>query len=148
MSFFSNILGTNIPQSTALTKEESFTGILLAMVAADGDISDEEAADFRSVVNKAKMIRNVSNADFSRIVDKLFKILKRDGANQLIDLSVENLPSDIHLSTFAIAADLVFSDGTVENEEEQLLDRLKNKLYISDENAQKIVEVIVIKNNA
>ncbi len=146
MGLLSNILGTNSAPSS-LNQQESFIGLILSVVAADGHISDEEISDFNSFTNKAKLLKNMSGNQFNATIDKLFKILKRDGIETLIQLCVEGLPENYREGVFAICCDLIFSDGSIEKEEEELLDNLKVKLSINDSLAIKIVEVISIKNN-
>ena len=145
MGLLSNILGTETSPAK-LNQQESFLGILLSAVAADGHISDEETADFISIANKAKVVQDMSGQQFNSTIDKLFKILRRDGVDQLVELSVKGLPPDLRLGTFTIACDLLFSDGSVEKEEEQVLEKLIAKLEINEANAMKVVEVISIKN--
>jgi hypothetical protein len=58
----------------------------------------------------------------------------------------KTLPPDLRESAFAIATDLVFADGHVEEREKEYIDRLQGVFGIDDAMALKIVEVIVIKN--
>lgn len=145
MGLFSNILGSG-STPTNLDKQESFLGLIMSVVAADGHISEEEINDFNSFVNKSKILRGMTGNQFNSTIDKLFKILKRDGLDTLVDLCVAGLPAEIREGVFAICCDLLFSDGSVEREEELLLENLKVKLSINDALAMKIVEVISIKN--
>lgn len=113
MGFFSNILGSN-SGPVKLNEQESFLAILLSAVAADGNISDEEATDFNSTATKAKLLQNMSAQQFKSVIDRLFGILRREGADHLLDLGVEGLPHQYQKGTFTIVCDLLFSDGRVE----------------------------------
>ena len=146
MGFFSRILGSEATP-TSLSKTEAFTGILLAAVAADGYISDEEVTDFNSFVTKSKTLSHLGGNEFKRMIDKLFRILKKEGIDKLIELCAASLPKDLGAGTFAMACDLLFSDGVIDVQEERMLDKLKRQLQIADEAAQRIAEVIVLKNN-
>jgi uncharacterized tellurite resistance protein B-like protein len=145
MGLFSNILGGS-STPTNLDKQESFLGLIMSVVAADGHISEEEINDFNSFANKSNILRGMSGNQFNSTIDKLFKILKRDGLDTLVDLCVAGLPSEYREGVFAVCCDLLFSDGSVEREEEELLENLKVKLSINDALAMKIVEVISLKN--
>ncbi len=145
MGLFSKVLGSdNTP--TTLSNEEAFVGILLAAIAADGHISNEEITDFNSFVQKSKTLQNVTGTAFNEMIDKLFRIFRREGLDQLVKLSADNLPEALRKGAFAMACDLLFSDGTIEHEEEGLLEKLKDLLCVDDSTATKIVEVMVIKN--
>jgi hypothetical protein len=146
MGLFSNILGsTSTP--TKLNEQESFLAILLSAVAADGNISDEEIADFTSTANKAKLLQNLNGQQYKSVIDKLFVILKREGPDQLMNLGVEGLSEKYYKGAFAIVCDLLFSDGRIEKEEEVLLEKYKDKLKIDNETALNVVSVIAMKNS-
>lgn len=148
MGFFSKILGGGGGAPTAFTKEESFTGLLLAAIAADGYISNEEIADFHSFVTKSKLLSSMNGNEYNKMIDKLLKVLRKEGVDALVDASATSLPENLRESVFAIACDLFFSDGTVDSDEEKLLEKIKDLLEINDALATKIVEVMVIKNAA
>lgn len=146
MGLFSNILGGS-SAPIKLNEQESLTAILLAAVAADGNISDEEIADFNSIANKVKLLQNMSGQQFKSVIDRFFGILRREGADHLLALGVEGLPEQYHKGTFAIVCDLLFSDGRIEKEEEMLLEKFKEKLNIDNDTALNIVSVIAMKNS-
>ncbi|MCI4667244.1 MAG: tellurite resistance TerB family protein [Bacteroidia bacterium] len=145
MGIFSNLLGGE-GTPTTLSREEAFVGVLLGAVAVDGHISDEEVDDFNSFVWKAKILKNIHGNAFKKIIDKLFRILKREGVGTLLDLSASSLPQEFRAGTFAMACDLLFSDGTVDIDEERYLEELKNKFILDDGLSKRIVEIIALKN--
>lgn len=145
MGLFSKLLGSDETQGT-LNQQEAFLAVLLSVVAADGHISDSEIDDFNSAVNKAHLLENVSSQEFKTIISKLFKILKRGNAESLAEMGIGALPERYYLGTFALACDLIFSDGAIEKEEEMILESIKVKMRIEDGLATKIVEVISLKN--
>jgi hypothetical protein len=144
MSFFGNLLGGN-DSPKAFSKEESFCAILLAIIASDGHISEEEANDFRAVVSRVNLLKNVGGAAFKSIIDKNLKALKKDGVEKLVELGCSGLPSPLHSGVFVIACDLVFSDGEVDSKEIQILETIKSRLTIDDDFARKTVEVMKAK---
>ena len=145
MGLFSSILGgDNTP--VTFNKEEAFFGLITSVTAIDGNISDEEVDDLIKFRMRTKLLSGLSSNQFTAIVDKVFKVLKKDGVQKLIELSCVGLPSENYNSAFAVCTDLVYADGTVEKEEEQFLDMLQSKLNIDETLAVKIVEVISLKN--
>jgi uncharacterized tellurite resistance protein B-like protein len=145
MSFFSNIFGSTA-EAVKLSREESFVGILFAVIAADGIITDEEVEDFFSALKKAKVMQNVNNNQFRQMINKLQKINRNSGAEELVSLAAEELPTELRNGVFCIACDLVFSDGSASKEEQQILETIKNKLQIDDSLALKAAEIVIIKN--
>ena len=92
------------------------------------------------------MLCNLNSNQFKSMNDKIFKVLDKEGIQKLIDLGVAGLPSELALSTFAVCTDLVYSDGTVDKDEQLFLENLMGKLNLDTSKAMQIVEVISIKN--
>lgn len=146
MGIFSKFLQRD-NEINSLTNEESLIGIIVSITAADGDISDEEMTDLKSIINKSKTISTLDDKSFSSAVDKVFRVLRNKGVNYLLELSIVGLNENLHEGLFCLACDLAYSDGYIEKAEENILEILKEKFNISDENAINIVKVITIKNN-
>lgn len=144
MGLFDKVLGNRAEVS--LSTQEAFAGVMLAIIAADGHISDEEAQGFNATVGRMKLFRVQSAAEHSAMIDKLFGILKRIGSEQLLRKSAEALRSDLKETAFAVVADLVFADGSVEDEERRSLEALQMQLAIPESLALEIVRVVEIKN--
>lgn len=146
MGLFDKLLGGQGSANTTLNKQEAFAGILMATVAADGHISEDEVRSFNAIANRVQLFKAQSGDEFSAMIDKLMGLLQKHGQSFLIEKSAEALPSDLRETVFATATDLVLADGSVEEEEKKLLERLQVSLKVSDELAVKIIEVLQIKN--
>jgi len=144
MGLFDKILGGS--NTTTLSKPEAFAGVMLAAIAADGHISEEEAAGFNAVISRMRIFQAQSGAEHKTMIDKLFGILKRNDAGHLLTKSAEALPSELREAAFAVVADLIFADGSVEDEEKALLESMQKKLEVPDELALQVVRVMEIKN--
>lgn len=145
MGLFSNVLKGNESDSS-FTNEEAFLGAIVAITAADGDISNEEMSDLKSIINKSQTLSDVDDNTYSKIVNKVFRVLRKDGVDQLVNLSVNGLSDSLYEGVFALVCDLAYSDGFIEKDEERVLERLQQEFNISDSTALNIVKVITIKN--
>lgn len=145
MSFFGKLFGDN-PEITSLSDKESFVGILYAIIAADGEITQEEGQDFMTMVSRAKIMTSVTGNQWRDIIGKVQKIVKRGSPEKLVNLAVQNIPDDMKAGTFAYACELVFADGFADEDEQKLLDIIKRELHIEDDLAYKVAEVVTIKN--
>lgn len=146
MGLFDKLLGGQTSSNVVLNKQEALASILLVTIAADGHISDEESSSFGSVVNRMQLFRNQSASEFSSMMDKLLGLLKKHGHTFLLEKATAGLPSELRETTFALCADLIFADGSVEDEEKELLEGIQQSLQVSDDLALKIIEVLQIKN--
>ncbi len=146
MGLFDKVLGGRNSESAAFTKQEAFAAVMLATVAADGHISDEEVDGFNAVVNRMKLFQVQSASEHKAMIDKLFGLLKRNDASFLLQKGAESLPAELRETAFAVAGDFVFADGSVEAEEMATLEKLQATLGVAEQQALKILEVLEIKN--
>ncbi len=144
MGLFDSLFGGG--GEKAITKQEAFTGILLAAAAADGHISEEEAKGLWTAIERMKLFANFTPDKFHKMMDTLLKILKKGGPELLVEKCVPALPEELRATAFVNACDIVLSDGVVEAEEKALIERLQNRLEIPGDEAMDIVKVMVIKN--
>jgi uncharacterized tellurite resistance protein B-like protein len=119
---------------------------MLAVVAADGHVSDEEAEDFIARSNRMKLLASQSAPEFKQMVDKLFRILNSKGSSELIRRSAQALTPELRETAFAVGMDMIFADGSVADAEKATIEKLQGELAISDDVAGKILEVMLIKN--
>jgi uncharacterized tellurite resistance protein B-like protein len=145
MGLFDKIIGGSAGDRP-LTVEEAFAAVLLVAMAADGYVSDEEKREFGAIVNRVQLYRSINGDQFSAIMDKLQGLLSREGAESLLGRAAVSLPRELKETAFALGADLILADGSVEEQEKALLEAMQRALAIPDVHALKIIEVLVVKN--
>lgn len=145
MGLFSNMFGGGSSKPVSLNRQEAFTGFLLAVIAADGVITNEEMLDFYAATNKAQLMESVSQDQFRKIVQKLVDILKKKGFEELLQLSALGTTPDMAKGIFAYTCDLVFSDSNVDPAEARIMDRIKQLLNVDDDFAAKAGRVAKAK---
>lgn len=146
MGLFDKLVGGQSSQNVTLSPQEAFAGILLVTVAADGHVSDDEAQGFVNIANRMRLFQGQSADEFNAMIDRLQGLLRKHGGQFLLDKATESLPRELRETAFAVVADLIFADGSVEDEEKALLEGIQGALGISDNLALQIVQVISIKN--
>lgn len=125
-------------------EKEAFFAVIFAGTAADGEISEEEVQELVSILTKKQMFRNT---DIRAIYNKTIKIFRSVGsAIGMIDIAAPKVSNEMKETLFATCVDIVLADGLVQAKEKEFVEKLKTALSISDEKAEKIVEVIIIKN--
>ena len=130
----------------SLSPAESFACVALVAIAADGYLSEQEGQEMTLALSRMQLFSSYSADVMHRMFDKLLALLKQYGPGELIALAKQSLPPDLRETAFAIATDLVLSDGTVAPQEQSFLDDLYQILEISGEVALQIVQVMNIKN--
>jgi uncharacterized tellurite resistance protein B-like protein len=146
VGLFDKVFGGPSSKEVALNPREAFAGILLMTVAGDGHISDEEKEAFIGVSNRMQLFKSQSPSEFNAMMDKLFGLLHKQGPAFLLEKSASSLPDELRPTAFAVAADLVFADGSIEDEEKAFVEKLRSVLGLAEDLAVKIIEVLAIKN--
>lgn len=146
MGLFDKFLGGQSSESLRLDEREAFAALVLAIVGADGNISDDEARAANAIFNRMRLFAPQSADQFRAMFDRLVGYLQKHGADWLIAKSVAGISTELRETAFATAVDLVFADGSVEATEKALIENLQRDLRVSDDLALKIIEVISIKN--
>ncbi|GAB4474728.1 MAG: hypothetical protein OHK0037_35740 [Elainellaceae cyanobacterium] len=146
MGLFDRMFGVQNTAQETFSPPEAYAAIALAAIASDGYLSDEELSGLMNVLNRMQLFRSYSNDIMRRMFDKLFSILRRDGVGVLFATAKDSLPFELKESAFAVATDLILADGRVTQEEQKFLNDLYQALGISEASAEKIVDVMMIKN--
>lgn len=145
MGLFDSLLG-GMQGSTKLTEQEAFAGILFGASACDGHIADDEIQGLITCLLRMKLYKRFDGNAYNKMLNKLHGALKKRGVEPLVDACVEALPDGLANTAFTNACDIVLSDGIVEPDEKEFIDKLQKKLRIEANVAKTIVQVMVIKN--
>jgi tellurite resistance protein len=145
MGLFDKVVGTG---STNLTPAEGFTGIALCAVAADGVITAEEVQGLATALGRTRVFQQLGPRQVNQSFEKVYKIAKDKGTEQLLLLCSQAIPKELRPTAFAIATDLVFADGDVSASERKYIEHIQATLGVDNTVAEKVVEVMAIKNKA
>ena len=129
-----------------LEPAEAFAAISLIAVAADGIITESEKQGISNIFSRMELFNNYSEERKKEILNRLLGMIKKKEIKPLFDAAVAKLPKELKETVFAISTDLVLVDGSLAEEEEQLLNELYNALEISETVANNIIDVMIIKN--
>ncbi len=127
-------------------KAEAFAGVAFAAIAVDRQIKDIELIYLQAIFSRMRLFEGWTVGQYKSLIEKLRGILKKQGVEALLDMSIQALPSKFYQTAFAISVDLVLADGVVTKEEKDFLYELQQRLDIDTDLATKIIGVIIIKN--
>ncbi len=130
----------------SLNEAESFAGIIIAAVASDQTLSDEELKFMPVMFSRMRLFHGWSAEQYDDLFDTLFQVLKHQGFAAFLNICISGLPEKLRQTAFAVAVDIVLADSTVNREEKDFLYELQKKLGLDTKLATKIIEVIRIKN--
>jgi hypothetical protein len=128
-----------------LTPQEAVAGILLVTVTGHGEVSAQEEEAFIATSNRMELLRHQTATEFKAMLHKIANILSRMGPDALLASSSAALPRDLRETAFAVAVDLV-ADRPARPDERKTLKLLQKRLGVANDLAERIVEVLAIKN--
>jgi hypothetical protein len=142
MGLFKNVFGSS---SFPSNEPEAILGILMSVIAADGDISQEEADSFMYLANRTSALGPMPAQPFWAHVETCKGILRREGPHALMDKCASMISAEKRRPLFINSCDLIMRDGRVEAEEEQLIESLQSRLSIDEPFAQAAVSFVLTK---
>lgn len=145
MGLFDSLFG-GMETGGKLTTQEAFAGVLVAASGCDGHIADEEVNNLATCLVRMKLYQRINGRSFQQILNKASGILKKKGANGLVDACAEALPKELAITAFTNAVDIVLADGVVEQDERAFIEYLAKALKINGDTAKVIASVMVSKN--
>ena len=139
---------TNDANEIVLELEEAFLVILLLANDADGEVAPEERQALAVTLERMNLFKYLSAEQMEELFEQTSNIFEQYSVDTIFDAAKKALPMELRETAFAAATYLVFADGIVTEEEGNFLGELWGDLEISDEIAQKIIEVMEIMHRA
>jgi hypothetical protein len=134
--------------ATGLSRHEAFVCLLLASARSDGSVSPHEANQIEHVAAAMKLFRGSSYETRHGIFTTVAERIKEQGIDEVVRAAAPGIPCELRATAFAVAVDLMLSDGRLTVNEQRFADQLRGLLNVDREMAAKIVDVLTIKNAA
>ncbi len=135
-----------LASATALSPLEAFVSLLLASARSDGSVSPHEANQIEHVVAAMKLFRRSSYEARHGIFTTVAERIKQQGIEGVVSAAATAVPTELRATAFAVAVDLMLSDGRLTTNEQRFAEELRVLLNVDQEMAAKVVDVLTIKN--
>ena len=96
--------------------------------------------------NRMKLLRKLTVADFNAVVHRVRDRIDAQGRDEVFAAGAVKVPGDLKPTVYALAADIIFCDGSAEPSESEYLRKVQEAMSVTDELATRIIEVLRIKN--
>lgn len=134
MGLFDKLAGA---RAITLTPQAGLLLAAITMVAADGDVDDDELA----------IIRRLDGSRTTAAWEAAVKTYRMRPAEECVQLAAVAMNADQRLVAMANLIDIAMADGILAGAEKQLLETYIRAFQIDESDVSKIVDVISIKNN-
>ena len=131
-----------------LDTDDAFIAVLLAAMDASGHTSADEAERAHHIIWSTRRFRERDGAEIDERIERVRTLIAEQGTAPVVDASASAIPDGLRPAVFAVAADLVLVDGRLERLESEFLRGLAAALHLDAAAADRILDVIRIKNSA
>lgn len=131
-----------------LKSDEAILACLIAAMDANDHISREELTRAHHLIWSMRRFRRRSGEAVARDIERMRSHVEQRGPRRVIADGARSISTRLRPSVFAVAADLVLADGTLDASERQFLGRLAAALRLDAAIAERIQDVMLVKNRA
>ncbi|MEM6503756.1 MAG: tellurite resistance TerB family protein [Cyanobacteria bacterium P01_C01_bin.89] len=146
MGLFSNATANKESDTLNLSPAEAFTAVLTTAMAADGYATDEELRILRDNLFSMQLFKPLDEEARLHMLERVLKLLENPGPEALLVGARSVLEAELRETAFAMAADMVTSDGDLAEEEQSYLNSLRDTLDVNQDMADLLVTAMTIKN--
>jgi tellurite resistance protein len=137
---------TPTEQARGPSPQEAFVSLLIASARADGSVSAHEANRIEHVVAGMKLFRGHGHQKLQKLFATAAERINEQGIPNVVQAAAATVPKELRDTTFAVAIDLMLSDGRLSPKEEDFADELRTLLNVERDTAVRIVDVLLMKN--
>ena len=142
MGLFSGLLGKGA--NATLDKITAVMVPVVSAMLADGQIDDDEVMQIRSLCAWSPIYARNSREEDTEIILRAIRLVEDEGAQQMCRKASAVLSPALRETAFLFATRIVFADGHVGSQEQQLLESLVAWLEVDTVRARMLVEAVSI----
>ena len=126
----------------ALEPPSAFAAIALAAVSWDGVLSMAGSRALRHALDYRHPYCDYGDAGMVRLMDQLLRDMRTKGAQHLMVEAAEALSPRQRATAYAVAAEIMRSDGPLEPDEQNILSNLATTLGLTAEETERVLAVM------
>lgn len=111
--------------------DQAFLAIALAAVSWDGTLTPAGSRALRHALDYRQPYRAMDEQALVLLIDGVLRLLREQGAQHLMLAASAALSRDLRRTAFAVAAEIMRSDGPLEADERNILTSLASTLELS-----------------
>jgi tellurite resistance protein len=128
--------------------DEALLAVLIAAMNANQHVSSAEAERAHNIIWSMRRFRSRSGEAVGRLIQDVRTRIEAEGESAVVARAARAIPARLRAPAFAVAADLVLEDGTMERAERTFLGDLARELSVDAQLAKDLVRAMRIKNGA
>lgn len=131
-----------MPHSGILDAPAAFAAIALAAVSWDGVLSMAGSRALRHSLDYRHPYCDYGDAGMVKLMDQLLREMRLKGAQHLMVEAAEVLNPRQRATAYAVAAEIMRSDGPLQPDERNILNNLAATLELSGDDTERVLSVM------
>lgn len=123
---------------------DAFLAVALAAVSWDGTLTAAGTRALRHAIDYRTPYRELGDAQVALLINSLLERLRQCGAQHLMLESGQSLSPDLRRSAYAVAAEIMRSDGVLQPDECNILSTLAATLQLDDDATAPVLAVMEV----
>ena len=120
-----------MPETTPMSAEDALCAIMIAVSASDETIRTSELVEITTIVNTLPVFANYDEHKLSIIAQTVFDFFEQeDGLDALFGMVRGALPDQLYETAYALACDVAAADGSLQQDEQRMLEEIRYELNI------------------
>jgi tellurite resistance protein len=136
----------NNPRTGRLTLDEALIALFIGAMNANDHVAPDEAARAHHLIWSARRFRRKSGDTVGKLIQDMRILVEESDVKAVVGRVAKAIPARLRAPAFAVVADLLLADGTLEGRERRFLHGLGSELKLGQDIARQIVDVVVLKN--
>lgn len=124
--------------------EEAFLAVALAAVSWDGTLTPAGTRALRHAIDYRAPYRQMGEAKVALLINTLLEGLRERGAQHLMLDAARSLDPGRRRSAYAVAAEIMRSDGPLQADEHNILSTLASTLELPEADTNPVLEVMEV----
>ncbi|QEY33197.1 Tellurite resistance protein TerB [Synechococcus sp. RSCCF101] len=130
--------------SSRLDPIKALAAVALSAVSWDGVLSKAGSRALRHSLDYREPYRSMSDKEMVAMIDELLQILRTRGAQHLMLDAAQTLSMAQRRTAYAMAAEIMRSDGPLEDDERNILASLADAFELPASLTEKVIEVMTM----
>jgi tellurite resistance protein len=135
------------PRVKRLELDEALIALFIGAMNANDHVAREELARAHHLIWSTRRFRRKSGEAVGRLIQRMKRVLEEQEPDRVMGVAARAIPAKLRPSAFAIVADLLLADGTIDARERKFLRRLAVDFNIRARVASQVIEAMLVKNH-
>jgi uncharacterized tellurite resistance protein B-like protein len=122
--------------------EEAFLAVALAAVSWDGTLTPAGTRALRHAIDYRAPYRQLGETTVALLINSLLEAVRERGAQHLMLDAARSLDADRRRSAYAVAAEIMRSDGPLQADERNILSTLAATLELGEADTSPVLDVM------